>query len=685
MQTIRIILSATKSLQQEKLELADLVENLNHSLVSRNAYILMLVWDGSETEKNDFKDKISDTDLCLALYYDTFDESTQSELETAYQSLCEGKNPKKIYVYFKEGETISEKLKAFRDSFPTKYGHFYCSFSNIDTLKADFLLQFMEYQSKNLSTSKMLKVNNGKVIVDGKEYVDLKNVPFAGNNEEYNLFLKSIKKTQKLLAITDEDDPDYADYAADLQDMKEKLSKMESSLWDTALMITRLSTTKCSERLKRAMDLFTAGDNKGAQAVLNEEEIERDVEHNLHLIKLGEEGKKGLIINIDEYKLKIKTIENEMAEGWLYESCKLHERTIELTSSLYGENSLETAQALMDATKSIYMIEDYEKLYQYTQKALTIRLGILGEMHIDTAQCYNDLGVVSGKLGDYKSYLENANIGLEIREEIGAPDALLAESYNTVGFAYSYFGENEKNLEYQLKSLELRRRTFGEMNIETANAYSNVGIAYVALEQDEKYLDYSLRSLEIKKAIVGDKHPDTALSHNNVGDAYMCIQDYPNAIKHLQEALSINISTVGYQKEGTLEIIENLSLAYELNDELEKSIDYQMEAIKISEMLLGRIHPRTQLSYQRAGEKLDAYGDWKLALKYLNEAFDIQLKISGEPSFELADLCHKIGSLHYVLNDYENAKRMVENAINILSDVDDNHSNKRMAKKFTYN
>ena len=63
MQTIRIILSAAKSLQQEKLELADLVENLNHSLESRNANILMLVWDGSETEKNDFKDKISETDL----------------------------------------------------------------------------------------------------------------------------------------------------------------------------------------------------------------------------------------------------------------------------------------------------------------------------------------------------------------------------------------------------------------------------------------------------------------------------------------------------------------------------------------------------------------------------------------------------------------------------------------------
>ena len=670
MQITRIILSADKSLRQERMELADLVENLNHSLENRDAKILMLVWDTSEAKKDDFKEKLSNADICLTLYYDTFDASTQSDLDIAYQSLCDGKNPKKIYVYFKEGETIPRQLQEFRDSFPTKYGHFYCSFSNIDTLKADFLLQFMEYQSKNLGSNKMLEVNNGKVTIDGKEYVDLKNVPFAGNNEEYNLLLKSIKKTQKLLAITDEDDPDYSDYAADLQDMKEKLSKMESSLWDTALMITRLSSTKCSERLKRAMDMFSAGDNKGAQAVLNEEEIERDVEHNLHLIQLGEEGRKGLKINIEEYRLKIKTLENEMTEGWLFEVCKLNERIIELTSSLFGDNSLEKAQAIMDATESIYLLEDFEKLHQYTQIALNIRVGLLGEMHLDTAQCYNDLGVASGKLGDFKSYLEYAKKGLKIREKLGAPDTLLSESYNTVGFAYNHFKEYEKHLEYQQKSLELRKRVYGEINIETARAYLNVGLAYAALEQYEKYLKHSLRSLEIMRLIVVEKHPDMALLHNNVGDAYMCMKDYPNAIKHLQEALTINISTIGYYKEGTLQIFENLSLAYELIEDWEKSIDNQIQAIKISEKLYGRIHSRTQISYQSAGEKLEAYGDWNLALKYLYEAFEIQLKISGDPIFELADLCHAIGSLHYGLKQLEDAERMVENAINILSDID---------------
>ena len=64
MQTIRIILSAAKSLQQERMELADLVENLNHSLESRDANILMLVWDGAESGLDSFKEIISDTDLC---------------------------------------------------------------------------------------------------------------------------------------------------------------------------------------------------------------------------------------------------------------------------------------------------------------------------------------------------------------------------------------------------------------------------------------------------------------------------------------------------------------------------------------------------------------------------------------------------------------------------------------------
>ena len=630
MQTIRIILSAGKTLEQERKELADMVENLNHSLERRDANILMLVWDGTGAAPDSFKENISDKDLCLTLYYDTFDDSAESELETAYRSLCEGKNPKKIYVYFKDSETVPEKLKAFRDSFPTKYGHFYCSFSNIDTLKADFLLQFMEYQSKSLGSSKMLEVSNGKVTIDGRQYVDLKNVPFAGNNEEYNLLLKSIKKTQKLLSITEPDDPDYTEYANELSEMQDKLSKMESSLWDTALMITRLSTTKCSERLKRAMDLFTSGDNKGAQAILKEEDIDKDIEHNLSLIRLGDEGKKGLRVNIDEIKLKICILGTEMPDGWLQEQCRLHKRVIELTTALYGENSLEAAQTMMDSAEALYLLEEHHTLYDFIKKALNIRLQLLGENNLETARCFNDLGVVVGKLGNCQEYLDYASKGLEIRLALNAPDELLAESYNTTGVAISHFGDKEKSLEYQKKGLELRKRAFGEMNLNTANSYSQVGSAYGEMGNNEMYLKYSLRALEITETTVGDKHPDTALFHNNVAVAYMGLGNFSEAIPYLKKSLDIEISTKGKFTKGAYVSFVNLLISYKEIGDLKKALDCIMEAIEISECINGKIHQETLNLYEHAGAMLDDFGDKKLSLDYLYHALDIRFETAKQ-------------------------------------------------------
>jgi len=449
---------------------------------------------------------------------------------------------------------------------------------------------------------------------------------------------------------------------------------MESNLWDTALMITQLCTSKCSERLQRAMDLFSNGDAKGAQAILNEEEIEKDIQHNINLIKLGEKGKKGLKTNIEEYKLKVSILSTEMPEGWLKEQCELYDRIIELSEIAYGKESLETAQALTDEALPLYLLDEYKTFLEYSLKALNIRKTILGDNHLDTAQSYNDAGIAYGKLGDNDKYLEYAQKGMEIRERLGADDVLLAESYNTVGCAWGNVGNNEKNLEYNLKSLDLRRKAFGENHLETANAYSNVGVAYAALEQFDKYLEYSLKSYEITKNIVGDKHPDMARCYNNLADANMCLNDYQKAIIYLQKALDVQHTTVGKYSDSLIIGYENLSVAYEQSDELEKAIDNEMNAIKVSEKVWGRIHPESQKRYRRAGELLDHYGDYNLALRYLYEALDIHLELSKEPSFEIADLCHEIGSIHFFMQDYDNAEKMISNSVNILSDLDEQYA-----------
>ena len=91
-------------------------------------------------------------------------------------------------MYFKNVDDVkpTDELEAFRISFPKKYGHFTTPFSNLDTLKANFLLQFMEYLGQTMENSSFAEIRNGKVYIDGKEHVNIENIPFVGNNEEYN-------------------------------------------------------------------------------------------------------------------------------------------------------------------------------------------------------------------------------------------------------------------------------------------------------------------------------------------------------------------------------------------------------------------------------------------------------------------------------------------------------------------
>ena len=196
MKTIKIFIASSNELEKERLLMASLANDLSTKLEKVGIQVIAVEWEnldasmGAPHKQEEYNEKLRECDMCMVLYWTKFGMYTKTELDTAYNEKITGKNPQKLWVYFKEIDDPSkqptEELKEFRDSFPTKYGHFYTPFANFDTLKAHFLLQFMEYQSQALQGKSIVEVKDGKVTIEGKEYVNLQNVPFAGNNEEYN-------------------------------------------------------------------------------------------------------------------------------------------------------------------------------------------------------------------------------------------------------------------------------------------------------------------------------------------------------------------------------------------------------------------------------------------------------------------------------------------------------------------
>ena len=343
MKTIKVFVALSNELELERLEIADMIVHLNRILKHRGMEIELEPNDVVRLEKISDESKTNNShsmilqscEMCMVLYWNNFEDNVKEDLDSAYAKLCSGNNPKKVYVYFKDADDITPELKSFKESFATSYGHFFCQFENIDTMKLNFLLQFEAYQ--NTLSDSLLEVKESRVVIDGESFVELRNIPFAGNNPEYLQLLKQIESTSNRVLKY----PDDADFRQELYDLEERRKAMEGSLLNTAKLITKLSATVSSSRFAEAMRLFENGDNKGANAILNLDEINRDAEANAARIDTARELEADAIAaleaNIDEYQLKINTLRNEMETGWVDKVIEVYEKAINVARNHISE------------------------------------------------------------------------------------------------------------------------------------------------------------------------------------------------------------------------------------------------------------------------------------------------------------------------------------------------------------
>ena len=422
MKTIKVFIASSEELKLERLEFTDMLQQLNRILKPRGLEIEPVKWEyldasmGPVHKQEEYNRELKTCQMCLVLYWTKFGECTESELNTAYTELCAGRNPQKLYVYFKDAAEITPELQAFKDSFATKYGHFYCRFENVDTMRLSFLLQFEAYQ--NQRSESLLKIRDSKVEIDGQSLVELKQVPFAGNNAEYLQLLRDIERAQARVLKY----PDEGDFRQELHDLTERRETMERSLLETAQLITRLSTTVSSARLAEAIRLFEQGDNKGADAVLNLVEIDRDAAANAARIRaareLEAEALRGLETNIEEYRLKIKTLQNAMAEEWLTEVVAVYDKAVAAARGQIAPEKL--AGLLRDYADFLLKNKQYHRIGSLYAESLTIWRRLMQEnpdafeADAATAMALNNLALLHGNARRYAQAEAGYEEGLAI-------------------------------------------------------------------------------------------------------------------------------------------------------------------------------------------------------------------------------------------------------------------------------
>ena len=91
----------------------------------------------------------------------------------------------------------------------------------------------------------------------------------------------------------------------------------------------------------------------------------------------------------------------------------------------------------------------YDEALVHHERALTLRLKLIGLDPLDAAGSYNNIGMLHQHKGKYDKALEHYEKALDIRiKKLGPDHESVAYSYNNIGLAYHGKGEYEKALGY---------------------------------------------------------------------------------------------------------------------------------------------------------------------------------------------------------------------------------------------
>ena len=198
MKTIKLFLASSEELKPERLVIAEMVTQLNYSLAKFNVAIRLVKWEyldssmGVQHKQEDYNDYLRQCDMCVVLFWTKFGMYTEIELKLAYELMMSNSKLKNFCVLFKNSSNMTPQLQSFIDRFGQEH--------------PDYCYSFLDEAELKQRLSKMIE---GAV-----------NDKFE---QEYKTLSNEVRKLNKLLSVTEDDDPDKGDYLDELHHLENEL------------------------------------------------------------------------------------------------------------------------------------------------------------------------------------------------------------------------------------------------------------------------------------------------------------------------------------------------------------------------------------------------------------------------------------------------------------------------------
>ncbi|HEX6718252.1 MAG TPA: CHAT domain-containing protein [Pyrinomonadaceae bacterium] len=212
----------------------------------------------------------------------------------------------------------------------------------------------------------------------------------------------------------------------------------------------------------------------------------------------------------------------------------------------------------------------------------------------EAAQALSKVGDIYSVLSDYEMSLQAYEKGLKLQQKAGDNDGEI-DSFNEIGYAYSYLGNNERALEFLNRALQ----------------YSD---SHAGADKNPRRLAQTL---------------------NNIGEVYYAKSDLPESFKHFNRGLDLWTKTG--DRAGQALAYLNLGYSYYDSGELQQAGSNYQKSLSLSQAIddqRGEALARTALGgvYSITGEKqlaLDAHTDAMKTLRRLGDHLGEAAALNG--------------------------------------------------------
>ena len=679
--TFKIFLASSNDLREERISFGNFIRKLDNIYHKHGISIKMFEWEDQmdfiddRRTQDKYNDAVRISDMFIALFYKKAGVYTIEEYNVAIEEFQKKGYPK-VLVYFKNLQNDYKESLALKEFKKRLYdmGFFWTTYSNQDSLHLHFLQQLLIVFADGLSN---LKLEDGTVKFGDMDIAKMSNLSFAADNKDYqrisaelNTLPKEIESALKFL----HEHPNNDYIQGELQKkqnrykkLKEEFDRLQQALFDTSQRIATMQRENLSDKLRRALEAFEAGNMAGANALLDEIAHEAETHHaNL------EQDRELVHQDIEAFLLQAKT---ELKEVNIPIEDRIKEvHNIYAKADQWAKDSAlpvdKLDELLNDYARFLYDYGMYKEAEQVNLRLISLRENVLGKKHPSTATSYNDIGAVYDSSRDYPKALEYYFKALVIQEEIlGKMHPSTASTYNNIAGVYYSQGDYPKALEYYFKALTIRENVLGTEHPFTTSTYNNIGEVYRNQGDYPKALEYYFKALDIREKVLGKEHPDTATSYNDIGGVYYSQGDYPKALEYYFKALDIQEKVLGKEHPSTATSYNNIGGVYDSQGDYPKALEYYFKDLAISEKVLGKQHPETATSYNNIGMVYNNQGDYPKALEYYFKALDIQEKVLGKEHPSTATIYNNIGGVFFSQKDYTKAIEYLQKALDIYEQV----------------